>query len=566
MGYVFISYSSKERKDAEKLRDELKRSGLSTWMAPEDIPAGSNYAAELNKALMNAGCVVLLLTENSQSSRYVDREMELAVSYGRPIVPIALEDIRLNDSFRFYIGNSQIKTVERICSDDRQFALLIKRIEDLSGTPPCKEPEETKKDDEGDLSTPATGGAAGHAYKPDMGRLFGGSLWEDEETEDEDRDGTSTERETLLDGFFDNDPPDDDPDEPDSSSSGRPLWGGALFDDEDEDPDEEAPCYTRRPGGGEKGGIVSRIGRYFGIEVEDDYDEDEDPDEPPYRSYGSTGDALRFVFRLFKAMVIIAVITAAAAFVLPLKTLRIYDRATELYQEGRYEEAYDTVNTIDLDSFTTLWAERTRRISVKSLLMSSAFAFQKEDLHDLSVGDMLYFGLYEQNDNTKDGIEQIPWIVVAAEDDRILLVSKNIIGIMPYDDSSYPSSGWSQSSLRMWLNKVFLNSAFWSEYREYLLSVQVETVPSPVYGTGLAGDISQDTLFILSEEELKEYLTEDILNTCFEEPGTEWWVRTPGKYDYTAVVADGTGDLDYNGENVTVSLGVRPAMWITLGQ
>lgn len=43
MGYAFISYSSKNRTSADSLKELLKRNGISTWMAPGDIPTGDLY-------------------------------------------------------------------------------------------------------------------------------------------------------------------------------------------------------------------------------------------------------------------------------------------------------------------------------------------------------------------------------------------------------------------------------------------------------------------------------------------------------------------------------------------
>lgn len=45
--YVFISYKSEQKEIALKIKDILEENGISCWMAPESIPVGSNYAAEI---------------------------------------------------------------------------------------------------------------------------------------------------------------------------------------------------------------------------------------------------------------------------------------------------------------------------------------------------------------------------------------------------------------------------------------------------------------------------------------------------------------------------------------
>lgn len=113
-GYVFISYSSQNQQIADAFRQLLKEEKIECWMAPYDIPAGSKYAYVINDALENCTCVVLLLTNASQSSQFVEREVERAITYKKPIIPLQMEDLELNSGFKFYIGSSQIIAVPEI--------------------------------------------------------------------------------------------------------------------------------------------------------------------------------------------------------------------------------------------------------------------------------------------------------------------------------------------------------------------------------------------------------------------------------------------------------------------
>ena len=44
MGYAFISYSTKNQSAADAMRALFNKHDIDTWMAPYDIPAGSEYA------------------------------------------------------------------------------------------------------------------------------------------------------------------------------------------------------------------------------------------------------------------------------------------------------------------------------------------------------------------------------------------------------------------------------------------------------------------------------------------------------------------------------------------
>lgn len=109
MGYAFISYCTKNQESAEAMRQILINNNIDTWMAPYNIPAGSDYAAVITNAIRECSCFVLLLSEASQGSVAVNSEVELGVlTFKKPIVIVELEQVTLNDAFTFYIHNKQI--------------------------------------------------------------------------------------------------------------------------------------------------------------------------------------------------------------------------------------------------------------------------------------------------------------------------------------------------------------------------------------------------------------------------------------------------------------------------
>lgn len=112
--YAFISYSSINQQIADSFRRLLLDSGIDCWMAPYDIPPGNKYASVINDALENCSCLILLLTSASQNSQFVEIELERALSYRKPIIPVQLENVELNSGFKFYIGSSQIVAVKDI--------------------------------------------------------------------------------------------------------------------------------------------------------------------------------------------------------------------------------------------------------------------------------------------------------------------------------------------------------------------------------------------------------------------------------------------------------------------
>ncbi len=107
MKEVFISYSTKDITPAETVRNILEQNGLSCWMAPRDIPGGSNYTKEIPVAIRNCKVFVLILSTNSQNSHWVLKEVDAAVNAGKIILPFMLENFDLNDEFNFLLTGAQ---------------------------------------------------------------------------------------------------------------------------------------------------------------------------------------------------------------------------------------------------------------------------------------------------------------------------------------------------------------------------------------------------------------------------------------------------------------------------
>ena len=106
MGYVFISYSSKNQEAADSIHRILEKNGIQSWMAPGDIPVGEDYPEVIDGAIENCACLLLLLTNNAQKSNWVPKEVERAISYGKRVFPLKLEDVELNKTFKLLISSN----------------------------------------------------------------------------------------------------------------------------------------------------------------------------------------------------------------------------------------------------------------------------------------------------------------------------------------------------------------------------------------------------------------------------------------------------------------------------
>lgn len=102
---VFISYSSKDQKIVEGLSAYLEQQGIRCFVAYRDIPAGEVWAAEITIAIEDCKCMVVVFSENFNSSPQVDREIELCFEERKTIIPLKIQDSKLSGAKKYYLKN-----------------------------------------------------------------------------------------------------------------------------------------------------------------------------------------------------------------------------------------------------------------------------------------------------------------------------------------------------------------------------------------------------------------------------------------------------------------------------
>ena len=107
----------------------------------------------------------------------------------------------------------------------------------------------------------------------------------------------------------------------------------------------------------------------------------------------------------------------------------------------------------------------------------------------ISTGNIVSLGTYEQDNNISNGPEDIEWLVLKRESNRILVISRYILDCnlkdTQYDDvwrrNAYT---WEQNRFRYWLNDIFLKTAFNSSERSSIPTVKVITEEDGTNSTG----------------------------------------------------------------------------------
>ena len=130
---VFISYSSKNSAAAQAICHQLEDNNIKCWMAPRDIPVGAKYASVITQAIKECKAVVLVFSEYSAISPWVESEINIAFSNRKPIVPYKIDTTPLENYDEFYLMLNNRHWIEAYPDFKTRFADLVTVISSLVG-------------------------------------------------------------------------------------------------------------------------------------------------------------------------------------------------------------------------------------------------------------------------------------------------------------------------------------------------------------------------------------------------------------------------------------------------
>lgn len=104
---AFISYASEDESVAATISEYLEQNGVSCWIASRDVRPGADYGSEIIDGIETSAALVLVLSEHANSSEFVKREVERAVSKGRPIFPVRVREVVPSKSLELFISSAE---------------------------------------------------------------------------------------------------------------------------------------------------------------------------------------------------------------------------------------------------------------------------------------------------------------------------------------------------------------------------------------------------------------------------------------------------------------------------
>jgi formylglycine-generating enzyme required for sulfatase activity len=114
---VFISYASADKAVAERVSSTLESAGITVWIAPRDIPPGTEFPAAIVEAVSSVRVLVLILTEHAVASPHILSEVGHAFNGKKRIVPFRLSRAPLPEDLEYFLSLTQWLDAFEGCTD-----------------------------------------------------------------------------------------------------------------------------------------------------------------------------------------------------------------------------------------------------------------------------------------------------------------------------------------------------------------------------------------------------------------------------------------------------------------
>jgi TIR domain/Pentapeptide repeats (8 copies) len=126
----FISYSNINHDFAEHLYADLQNKGVRCWFAPEDLKIGDKFRQRIDESIRLHDKLLLILSEDSISSPWVEEEVESALERERRENSSALFPIRIDDA---------------VMASNQAWAASLRRMRHIGDFTHWKDPESYQK-------------------------------------------------------------------------------------------------------------------------------------------------------------------------------------------------------------------------------------------------------------------------------------------------------------------------------------------------------------------------------------------------------------------------------------
>jgi len=92
---VFLSYNSKDRVLAGRIKENLEQFGISVFLAHSDMEGGERWEREIIHRIRICDVVLVLLTPRFRRSKWTDHEVGMGIGGSKEIIPLRVTGVKL---------------------------------------------------------------------------------------------------------------------------------------------------------------------------------------------------------------------------------------------------------------------------------------------------------------------------------------------------------------------------------------------------------------------------------------------------------------------------------------
>ena len=131
--FIFVSYAHKDSREVFDLIEKLAARGYRIWY-DEGIEPGSEWPENIANHLLHAEMVLAMITNDSMDSVNCRREINYAMSKGKPLLSVVLEKTEIPAGMELQLSSQQ-SVLRYNFTDENRF---LDKIESCSYMEPCK--------------------------------------------------------------------------------------------------------------------------------------------------------------------------------------------------------------------------------------------------------------------------------------------------------------------------------------------------------------------------------------------------------------------------------------------
>ena len=129
-GKIFISYSRRDKETILQHVSIFRKNGLDVWIDESGINASSEWAEQIVNAITECDVFILFLSRTSIASENVRKEIGVAASLGKKILPLKIEDVEIPPSMLYHLNSIHFLETKRVTPEQ-----LLEHVLRAAGKP-----------------------------------------------------------------------------------------------------------------------------------------------------------------------------------------------------------------------------------------------------------------------------------------------------------------------------------------------------------------------------------------------------------------------------------------------